>query len=73
MESKLSAKTQWRDLHDEVVLTAAVALMEKLASKPRQRWPMDELPEEWTFPGLVPQIRDSSQSLAPSTLKGGPS
>ena len=33
---------------------AAVALMEKLATKQRQRWPMDELPEEWNFPGLLP-------------------
>jgi coenzyme F420 hydrogenase subunit beta len=33
---------------------AAVALMEKLASKQRQRWPMEELPEEWTFPGVLP-------------------
>jgi coenzyme F420 hydrogenase subunit beta len=33
---------------------AAVALMEKLASKQRQRWPSDELPEEWNFPGVLP-------------------
>jgi hypothetical protein len=28
--------------------------MEKLASKQRQRWPSDELPEEWNFPGVLP-------------------
>jgi coenzyme F420 hydrogenase subunit beta len=33
---------------------AAVALMEKLATKQRQRWPSDELPEEWNVPGLLP-------------------
>ena len=34
---------------------AAVALMEKLAMRQRQRWPMDELPEERTMPGLLPE------------------
>jgi coenzyme F420 hydrogenase subunit beta len=33
---------------------AAVALMEKLASKQRQRWPTEDLPEEWNFPALLP-------------------
>jgi coenzyme F420 hydrogenase subunit beta len=32
----------------------AVALMEKLSAKQRQRWPGDELPEEWRFPGVLP-------------------
>jgi coenzyme F420 hydrogenase subunit beta len=31
----------------------ALALMAKLASKQRQRWPMDELPEEWRLPGVL--------------------
>jgi coenzyme F420 hydrogenase subunit beta len=34
---------------------AAVALMEKLASKQRQRWPTDELPEEWNLPARLPE------------------
>ena len=33
---------------------AAVALMEKLSSKQRQRWPTEELPEEWNLPGILP-------------------
>jgi coenzyme F420 hydrogenase subunit beta len=34
---------------------AAVALMEKLATKQRGRWPMGELPDEWTSAGLLPE------------------
>ncbi len=32
---------------------AAIALMEKLAVKSRERWPSDELPDEWRLPGLL--------------------
>ena len=28
--------------------------MEKLARKQRQRWPTDELPAEWSVPGVLP-------------------
>jgi hypothetical protein len=28
--------------------------MEKLSVKQRKRWPGDELPEEWRFPGVLP-------------------
>jgi coenzyme F420 hydrogenase subunit beta len=34
---------------------AAVALMEKLSTRQRTRWPMAELPEEWTSAGLLPE------------------
>jgi coenzyme F420 hydrogenase subunit beta len=33
---------------------AAVALMEKLAKKQRKRWPVDELPESWNRPAVLP-------------------
>ena len=33
---------------------AALALMDKLAAVSRRRWPTDDLPSEWTFPGMVP-------------------
>ena len=34
---------------------AAVALMEKLATKQRQRWPVDDLPEAHRLPALLPE------------------
>ncbi len=37
---------------------AAVALMEKLATKQRQRWPTEELPDEWNLPALLPPDGD---------------
>jgi coenzyme F420 hydrogenase subunit beta len=32
----------------------ALALMEKLSAKQRNRWPQEELPSEWSFPGVLP-------------------
>jgi coenzyme F420 hydrogenase subunit beta len=33
---------------------AALALMEKLSAHSRERWPVDQLPSEWNFPGVLP-------------------
>jgi coenzyme F420 hydrogenase subunit beta len=41
---------------------AAVALMEKLAAVSRRRWPSDQLPSKWQFPGLVPEGPAGSDS-----------
>ena len=42
---------EWRPGSED---PAAVALMDKLAAKSRQRWPGGELPQEWSFPGVLP-------------------
>ncbi|HYV01584.1 MAG TPA: Coenzyme F420 hydrogenase/dehydrogenase, beta subunit C-terminal domain, partial [Actinomycetota bacterium] len=34
---------------------AALALMDKLAAHSRQRWPLDQLPKEWSEPGRLPE------------------
>jgi coenzyme F420 hydrogenase subunit beta len=33
---------------------AALALMDKLSAHSRERWPVDTIPAEWSFPGQVP-------------------
>ena len=35
---------------------AALALMDKLAAHSRDRWPGDALPDEWSTPGLLPDV-----------------
>jgi coenzyme F420 hydrogenase subunit beta len=42
---------EWRPGHED---PAAIALMEKLAAKQRQRWPVDRLDQAWTLPGALP-------------------
>jgi coenzyme F420 hydrogenase subunit beta len=42
---------EWRPGSED---QAAVDLMGKLSLKQRKRWPTDELPPEWRFPGLLP-------------------
>jgi coenzyme F420 hydrogenase subunit beta len=41
---------EWRPAEED---PAAIALMERLSAKQRQRWPVDRLPEAWTLPGAV--------------------
>ena len=41
---------EWRPSEED---PAAIALMEKLAAKQRERWPVDSLQEAWTLPGAV--------------------
>ena len=42
---------EWRPGSED---PAALALMDKLAAHSRQRWPGEELPAEWSFPGVLP-------------------
>jgi len=43
---------EWRPGSED---PAALALMDKLAAHSRSRWPGDELPAEWAFPGVFPK------------------
>jgi coenzyme F420 hydrogenase subunit beta len=42
---------EWRPGSED---PAALALMDKLSVHSRERWPTDERPSEWTFPGVLP-------------------
>jgi coenzyme F420 hydrogenase subunit beta len=43
---------------------AAVALMEKLATKQRQRWPTDDLPDEWNLAALLPPSGNGDEATS---------
>ena len=45
---------------------AAIALMDKLASHSRKRWPVNELPSEWSVPGALPTA-DGNGGPVPAT------
>jgi coenzyme F420 hydrogenase subunit beta len=62
---------EWRPGRED---PAAVALMEKLAAKSRQRWPNAELPPEWSFPGLLPDGNGQTRTAVETAEgAGGPS
>src|SRR5205823_3715062 len=49
---------------------AAIALMDKLASHSRKRWPVHELPSEWSVPGALP-TPDGNGRPVPATAPTG--
>ena len=50
---------EWRPGRED---PAAVALMEKLAAKSRKRWPHEEIPPEWSLPGVLPDASGTTPS-----------
>ena len=58
---------EWRPGRED---PGALALMDKLAAKQRERWPMDEVPSEWSFPGVLPN--GSGDAAAAAEAPGAP-
>ena len=56
---------EWRPGRED---PAALALMDKLAAKSRERWPTSDLPPEWSSSGLLPNGDggDGQDTTAPS-------
>jgi coenzyme F420 hydrogenase subunit beta len=57
---------EWRPGTDD---PDAIALMEKLATKQRERWPVDRLPEAWTLPGAHPNGHVAGDVPAPAAAQ----
>ncbi len=55
---------EWRSADED---PAAIALMEKLAIKQRERWPVDRLQEAWNFPGAIPNSNGPISATEPVT------
>jgi coenzyme F420 hydrogenase subunit beta len=71
----------WRDALEAGVIDwrpgredpAALALMDKLAAKQRERWPTGELPSEWSFPGALPNGDEQEGGTTSTAPASGPS
>jgi coenzyme F420 hydrogenase subunit beta len=54
---------QWRPGSED---PKALALMDRLSAHSRERWPVDDLPDEWKFPGIFPAEQVPAVTPGPS-------